>query len=124
MRLRLAEPPRRVDRSAEVEPLVLGLLDQHDRFEGLDVVDALLLALGRNLGLVRPVIELHLRDARDLAHLPEVELDLAEMLSEVDRLEKIDLPWDCHFARLFVPWTLTPRFKDIQGESARGKMLL
>src|SRR5204862_663747 len=98
--LLLAETPRSVDPRAEVQALVLRLLDQHHGLERLDVVDALLLALSRDLGLVRPVIELHLRDARDLAHLAEVELDLAEMLSEVDRLEEIDLPWDCHFAAL------------------------
>ena len=56
-----------------------------------DVVDPLLLALGRDLRLVRPVVELHLRDAGDPADLAEVELDLVEMLGEVDRLEDVDL---------------------------------
>ena len=52
----------------------------------------LLLALRRDLRLVRPVVELHLRDARDLADLAQVELDLVEVLGEVDRFEQIDLP--------------------------------
>src|SRR5919201_604366 len=79
---------RCVHRSAEAQALVLRLLDQHDRLERVDVVDPLLLALRRNLRLVRPVIELHLRDTGDLADLPQVELDLVQMLDEVDRLEE------------------------------------
>src|SRR5207253_2509609 len=57
-----------------------------------------LLAFGRDLGLVRPVVELHLRDPGDLADLPEVELDLVEMLCQIDGFEKIDLPAACHSA--------------------------
>jgi hypothetical protein len=94
--LDFAEAARRVDRGPEVQTLVLRLLDQHDRLEGVDVVDALLLPLGGNLGLVRPVVELHLRDARDLTDLPEVELDLLEVLCEVDRFEEVYLSADCH----------------------------
>ena len=40
-----AKPPGRLDRGAEVQALVLGLLDQHHRLERLDVVDPLFLAL-------------------------------------------------------------------------------
>src|SRR5205807_9733172 len=83
---------RRIDRRTEVETFVLGLLDQHDGLERLDVIDALLFPLRRNLRLVRPVVELHLRDACDLTHLPEIELDLVEMLRQIDRLQEIDLP--------------------------------
>src|SRR5205823_2151699 len=83
-----SESPGSVDRRAEIETLVLGLLDQHHGLERVDVVDPLLLALGRDLRLVRPVVELHLRDAGDLAHLTEVELNLVEMLGEVDGLEE------------------------------------
>src|SRR5204863_5792703 len=79
LRAGLAEAPGRIDRRAEVEALVLGLLDQHHGLERIDVVDPLLLALGRDLRLVRPVVELHLRDARDLANLAEIELDLVEL---------------------------------------------
>src|SRR5581483_1222976 len=92
----LAELPGGVDRRAEVQALVLRLLDEHHGLERVDVVDPLLLALRRDLRLVRPVIELHLRDARDLAHLSEIELDLVEMLGQVYRFEKIDLPADRH----------------------------
>ena len=77
----LAEAPRRVDRGAEVQALVLALLDQHHRLDRVHVVDPLLLALGRDLRLVRPVVELHLRDAGEPADLAEVELDLVEMLA-------------------------------------------
>src|SRR5215468_11972322 len=80
-----------LDRRAEVEPLVLGLLDQHHGLERVHVVDPLLLALGRDLGLVRPVVELHLRDAGNRTDLAEVQLDLVEVLSEVDRLEELDV---------------------------------
>src|SRR5437870_13251441 len=66
--------------------------------EGVDVVDPLLPALGGDLRLVRPVVELHLRDPGDLADLPEVELDLVEMLCQIDGFEKIDLPAACHCA--------------------------
>src|ERR1044072_6750974 len=86
------------DGRAEVQALVLGLLDQHHGLERVHVVDPLLLALGRDLGLVRPVIELHLRDAGDLADLAEVQLDLVEVGRNVDRFEKMDLPPDCHSA--------------------------
>src|SRR5207249_7705395 len=77
IRVDFAETASGVDRGAEVEALVLRLLDEHDRLERLDVVDPLLLALRRDLRLVRPVIELHLGDACDLADLAEIELDLA-----------------------------------------------
>ena len=50
------------DGSAEVQALVLRLLDQHDRLERVDVVDPLLVSLRRDLSFVRPVVELHLRD--------------------------------------------------------------
>src|SRR5579862_647219 len=83
----LAETPRRVDRGAEVQALVLGLLDQHHGLDRIHVVDALLLALGRNLRLVRPVVELHLRDAGDAAHLTEIKLDLVQVLGEIDRIQ-------------------------------------
>src|SRR5919108_124798 len=78
-----------LDRCAEIQALVLSLLDQHHGLERVHVVDALLLALGRDLRLVRPVVELHLRDPRDLADLAEVELDLVEVLRDVDRLEEL-----------------------------------
>src|SRR5439155_24450473 len=107
---RLAEAPGSVDRGAEVQALVLGLLDQHHRLERLDVVDPLLLALGGDLRLVRPVVELHLRDAGDLAHLAEVELDLVQMLREIDRLEKIYLPAYRHWDTLFSFRTWNPSF--------------
>src|SRR6266545_7467297 len=114
VRLRFPEPARGVDRCSEVQTLVLGLLDQHDRLERVDVVDPLLLPFGRDLRLVRPVIELHLRDARDLADLAEVQLDFAEVLGEVDRLEKVYLPADCHIVALFFRWVVrTPCFKGI-----------
>src|SRR5205085_523494 len=85
----LAEPPGGVDRGAEVEAFVLRLLDQHHRLDRVHVVDPLLLALRRDLRLVRPVVELHLRDARKPAHLAQVELDLVEVLCEIDWLEQI-----------------------------------
>src|SRR5579884_2327071 len=88
----LPETARGVDRRTEVETLVLRLLDQHHRLERVHVVDALLLALGRDLRLVRPVVELHLRDACDTAHLPEVELDLVQVFCEIDRLQQVDVP--------------------------------
>src|SRR5213082_3783891 len=93
-----AEVPRRFDRRAEVQALVLRLLDQHHGLEGVDVVDPLLPALGGDLRLVRPVVELHLRDAGDLADLTQVELDLVEVLREIDGFEKIDLPAYRHYA--------------------------
>src|SRR5207302_10297660 len=99
--LQLAVAARRVDRSAEVQALVLGLLDQHHRLERVDVVDPLLLALRRNLRLVRPVVELHLRDTGDLADLAQVELHLVEVLSEIDGLEQVDLSTDCHWEPSF-----------------------
>src|SRR5215210_3180480 len=89
--VRGAEAAGGLDRGPEIEALVLGLLDQHHSLERLDVVDPLLLALRRDLRLVRPVVELHLRDARDLADLPEVELDLVQVLREVDGLENVHL---------------------------------
>src|SRR5581483_1737311 len=88
----LAEPPRSVDRRSEVETLVLRLLDQHHRLERVHVVDPLLLALRRNLRLVRPVVELHLRDSRNPADLAQVQLDLVEMFREIDWLQQLDLP--------------------------------
>src|SRR4051794_33483168 len=50
--LLVAEAARGVDRGAEVQALVLGLLDQHHGLDGVHVVDPLLLALGRDLRLV------------------------------------------------------------------------
>src|SRR3954469_5173180 len=96
VRLRGPEGAGGLDRGAEVQALVLGLLDQHHGLERFHVVDALLLALGRDLGLVRPVVELHLRDPGDLAHLTEIELDLLEVLGKVHRLQKINVSADCH----------------------------
>src|SRR5436309_2079987 len=116
-----AEASCTVDRGAEVQARVLCLLDQHHRLERLDVVDPLLLALGGDLRLVRPVVELHLRDAGDLAHLAEVELDLVQMLREIDRLEKIYLPAYRHWDTLFSFRTWNPSFKGIHGASDRGK---
>src|SRR5207249_8617058 len=72
--------------------------DQHHGLERVDVVDALLLALCRDLGLVRPVVQLHLGDASDLAHLTEIELELVEMLGQIDRLEEVDCPVVRHSA--------------------------
>ena len=92
----LAEPASSVDRRAEVQALVLRLLDQHHGLDRVDVVDPLLPPLGRDLGLVRPVVELHLRDPRDLAHLAEVELELVQMLGEVYRFQKVHLPAERH----------------------------
>src|SRR5213082_1385015 len=89
--VRFAEAAGGLDRRAEVQTLVLRLLDQHHGLERVDVVDALLLALGRDLGLVRPIVELHLRDPGDLADLAEVQLDLVEVLSQIYWLEKIYL---------------------------------
>src|SRR5438034_1572170 len=83
--------PGGADRGPEIEALVFRLLDQHHGLERIDVVDALLLALRRDLGLVGPVVELHLRDPRDLTDLAQVELDLPEVLGQIDRLEEIDL---------------------------------
>src|SRR6266542_4211963 len=111
VRLRFPEPARGVDRCSEVQTLVLGLLDQHDRLERVDVVDPLLLALGRDLRLVRPVVELHLRDPRDLAHLAQVQLHLVEVLSEINRLEEIDLSAYWHREPSFCGWLGTPCFK-------------
>ena len=79
---------RGLDRRAEAHSLVLALLDQQHRLDRVDVVDPLLLALGRDLRLVRPVVELHLRDAGEAANLAQVELDLVEVLGHVDRLER------------------------------------
>ena len=81
LRLLLAEAAGGVDRGAEVHALVLGLLDQHHGLDRVHVVDPLLLALRRDLRLVRPVVELHLRDAREATHLAEIQLDLVEMLA-------------------------------------------
>ena len=92
----LAEAPRRLDCRTEVEALVLRLLDQHHGLERVDVVDALLLALGRDLRLVRPVVELHLGDAGDLADLAQVELHLVEVVCQVYGLKKVYLSADSH----------------------------
>src|SRR6266511_3627109 len=99
--------PRRLDRRGEVEALVLALLDQHDGLDRVHVVDPLLLALRRDLRLVRPVVELHLRDARHLAHLAEVELDLVEVLRDVYWFKQIDMPRDSHIHTFFDPGGLT-----------------
>jgi hypothetical protein len=50
---------------------------------------------------VRPVVELHLRDACDLADLAQVELDLVEVRGEIDRLEQISLCAWRHTTPLF-----------------------
>src|SRR3954451_14065995 len=94
--VRFAEAAGGFDRRAEGQTLVLRLLDQHHGLERVNVVDALLLALGRNLGLVRPVVELHLRDPRDLADLAEVELHLVEVLCEIYRFKQVHLSADRH----------------------------
>src|SRR5205085_2881367 len=94
VRAQLPEAPRRFDRRTEVQALVLRLLDQHHGLESVDVVDPLLLPLRRDLRLVRPVVELHLRDPGNLADLPKVELDLFEMLRQIDGFEKVDLSTD------------------------------
>src|SRR5207302_1502106 len=99
--LRVPEAVRSVDRRSEVQPLVLRLLDQHYGLERVDVVDALLLALRRDLGLVGPVVELHLRNSRDLANLAEIELELVEVRREIDRFEKVDLPCESHTRTFF-----------------------
>src|SRR4051812_39042329 len=104
----LAEAPRRLDRGAEVQAFVLCLLDQHHSLEGVDVVDPLLLALRRDLRLVRPVVELHLRNPGDRAALAEVQLDLVEVVHQIDGFEKIDLPADRHYATPSPRWVLTP----------------
>src|SRR5205085_5786471 len=70
---------RSLDRRAEVETLVLRLLDQHDGLEGLGVVQPLLAAARRDLRLQRPVVELHLGDPGDAADLPERQLELVQM---------------------------------------------
>src|SRR6185312_11188461 len=62
-RFTFAEPAGSLDRCGEVQPLVLRLLDEHHGLDGVDPVDPLLPALRRDLRLVRPVVELHLRDA-------------------------------------------------------------
>src|SRR4051794_10104574 len=94
--LLLTKAPRGLDGGTKVQALVLGLLDEHHGLEGVHVVDALLLTLGRDLGLVGPVVELHLRDPGDLAHLAEIELDFLEVLGEVHRLQKVDVSADWH----------------------------
>src|SRR5918912_600759 len=106
-----------LDRRAEVQALVLRLLDQHDGLERADVVDALLLARRRDLGLIRPVVELHLRDPGDLAHLAEIELDLLEMLGEIDRLQKVDVSADCHRVLESSRVTVTPRLESYKGST-------
>ena len=123
-----AEPSCRFDRRAEVQALVLGLLDQHHGLERLDVVNPLLLAFGRDLGLVRPVVELHLRDPGDLANLAEIELDLVEMLGEVDGLENVHLcvvshadpfigGYDDPSGRTYTPFS--PVWEEIRPENGR-----
>src|SRR5436305_2420925 len=94
--VRFAEAAGGLDRRPEVQTLVLRLLDQHHGLERVDVVDALLLALGRNLGLVRPVVELHLGDPCDLADLAEVELHLREVVCEIYRFKQVHLSADRH----------------------------
>src|SRR3954454_18197901 len=94
--VRFAEAAGGLDRRAEGQTLVLRLLDQHHGLERVDVVDALLLALGRNLRLVRPVVELHLRDPCDLADLAEVELHLREVVCEIYRFKQVHLSADRH----------------------------
>src|SRR5439155_26459880 len=84
--VQLAEAARSLDRRPEVQPLVLGLFDQHHGLDRVHVVDPLFATLRGNLSLVRPVVELHLRDACDLANLTQVELDLVQMLRKIDWL--------------------------------------
>src|SRR6266511_6308842 len=81
-----AEPACGLDRRAEIQALVLRLLDQHHGLEGVDVVDALLLTLRRDLRLVRPVVELHLGDPGDLTDLTQIELDLRQVVGQIYRL--------------------------------------
>jgi len=100
-----------LDGGAEVQTLVFGLLDQHHGLDRIHVVDALLPALGRNLGLVRPVVQLHLRDAGDLAHLAEIELDLVQVLGEIDGLQEIGLR----------AWRHTPPLFDSDPDPSRGR---
>src|SRR5207344_676632 len=50
---------------------------------------ALLPPFGRDVRLVRPVVELHLRDSRDLADLAEIELELVQMLGDIVRFEEL-----------------------------------
>src|SRR5205809_7310664 len=95
-RLRRPKRPSRLDCRAEVQALVLGLLDQHHGLERVHVVDALLLSLGGDLGLVRPVVQLHLRDPSHLAHLAEVELDLVQMIDQVYRFQEVNLSRERH----------------------------
>src|SRR2546421_5337435 len=92
----LAEAACGFDRRAQVQSLVLRLLDQHDRLERVDVVDALLLTLCRDLRLVRPVVQLHLRNPCDLADLPEIKLHLRQMIGEIYRFKEVYLPTDSH----------------------------
>jgi len=78
---------RRGDRRAEIEPLVLRLLDQHDRLQSVGVVEALLASARRDRRFDGPVVELHLGDPRDAADLAERELQLVEVPGEVERFE-------------------------------------
>src|SRR5262249_54275055 len=115
----LAKAAGSVDRSAEVESLVLRLFDQHHGLERIDVVDPLLLALRWDLSLVRPVVELHLRNAGDLTDLAQGEHDLAQVLGEVDRLEEVYLSTGHVF--LISLRGGTPCFKGIPLWFAKGK---
>src|SRR4029079_10798268 len=72
-----------------------------DRLDRINVVDPLLLALRRDLGLVRPVVELHLRDACDLSDLTQIELDLLQVLGQIYRFKQVNVPWNCHGDTLF-----------------------
>ena len=79
----------RVDGGRQREAAVLRLLDQEHGLDRGHVVRALLAAVGRDLRLLRPVVELHLRDAGDLADLAERQLQPEQMVAHVDRLEEV-----------------------------------
>jgi len=64
------------------------LLDQHDRPQRFDVVEPLLVPLRGNTRLVRPVVELHLRDPRRPADLTDRELDRLEPSTEREHVAK------------------------------------
>ena len=71
------EALRRLDRRLRERPLSLPCLISITVSTRVEVVEPLLLALRGDARLRRPVVELHLRDAGDLADLAEGELELA-----------------------------------------------
>src|SRR5439155_23805168 len=98
-------------------------------FDRVHVVDPLLLALRGDLGLVRPVIELHLGDAGDRADLTEIQLHLLEMLAHADRLEKVERLAIRHRASfalsLTTPFALIPLpFAERKGLGTRAESLI